>query len=122
MELKELQKRCMLLESERDRYRKEKKALETKLEHMAEQHRTIQAHMEKIRERNSRVEKEKAWESSLFRITLLVFLTYVVTSLVFWTIDIPRPMLNALIPTSAYYVSTLTLPFIRRWWIGRQSS
>ena len=74
-------------------------------------------------ERNVRVEMDKAWEASSFRVVFLVILTYFVTSMVFWLIGVPSPFLNALIPTTGYYLSTLSLPFVKKWWIqGRKSS
>ena len=83
----------------------------------------LELEMQRIRERNVRVEMDKAWEASSFRVVFLVILTYFVTSMVFWLIGVPSPFLNALIPTTGYYLSTLSLPFVKKWWIqGRKSS
>ena len=73
--------------------------------------------MLRVRERNRKVESEKAWENSLSRRVLLLLLTYLVTSSVFWIINIPSPWLNAWIPTTAYFLSTLTMPFLRERWL-----
>jgi len=83
----------------------------------------LEQEMQRIQERNTRVEMDKAWEASNFRVVFLVLLTYLVTSIVFWLIGVPNPFLNALIPTTGYYLSTLSLPFVKKWWIqGRKSS
>ena len=71
-----------------------------------------------IEERNRRVEANKAWETSLFRKLWVLLLTYLVTALVFRLIGVPRFMLNALIPTLAYWMSTASLPFARAAWQG----
>ena len=81
---------------------------------------SLESQVRDIQARNARVELDKAWEASVVRIVVLLGLTYVVTSLVFWLIAVPRPLLNALIPTTAYYLSTLSLPIVQRWWIRRR--
>lgn len=72
-----------------------------------------------VKERNARVEADKAWETSRLRVCFLVGVTYAVTSLVFWLIAVPNAPLNALIPALAYYLSTRSLPVVRRWWFLR---
>jgi len=78
---------------------------------------SLEKKMLRVGERNRKVESEKAWENSICRRFLLLLLTYLVTSLVFWIINIPTPWLHAWIPTTAYFLSTLTLPFVRRRWL-----
>lgn len=34
-----------------------------------------------------------------------------------WTINIPKPWLNAIVPSFAFMLSTLTLPFIKKLWL-----
>lgn len=73
-----------------------------------------------IERRNERVEADKAWETSTFRILSITAMTYVIASIVMWQIDVPRPYLNALIPTIGFYLSTQSLPAIKHWWISKQ--
>jgi uncharacterized small protein (DUF1192 family) len=80
----------------------------------------LEEEIERIKQRNARVERDKEWEASGVRKLFLVVLTYIITSLVFWLIAIPNPFLNALIPTTAYYLSTLSLPVMKRWWMSRR--
>ena len=73
-----------------------------------------------IKERNARVEAEKAWEVSLFRVLLLTVLTYVVSSVVFIAIGDVAPFREALIPAIGYFLSMRSIPFIKRYWITRR--
>ncbi len=72
-----------------------------------------------IKERNNRVEADKAWETSGARVATIVVMTYVLTSIVFYFIGVKNYLLNALIPTVGFYLSTQSLPFVKRWWIGK---
>lgn len=72
-----------------------------------------------IKERNKRVEADKAWETSGLRIFSIVIMTYIITAVVFYFIGVKNFMLNALIPTLGFYLSTQSLPFIKKWWVNR---
>lgn len=80
---------------------------------------SLESELNSLKFRNARVESDKAWEISRTRVVSLIFFTYVITSLVFWLISIPKPLLNALIPTLGYLVSTLSLPIVREWWLNK---
>lgn len=80
----------------------------------------LEAQVESLKARNTRVESDKAWETSLTRVAVLVGITYLITALVFRLISVPNPLLNALIPTIGYLLSTQTLPVIKKWWLERQ--
>lgn len=73
--------------------------------------------IESIKERNKRVEIDKAWETSKTRRVIIAAMTYVFIVIFLWTINIPKPWLNALIPTIGFLLSTSTLPFIKKWWV-----
>ena len=70
-----------------------------------------------IEKRNARVEADKEWETSLARRALLASFTYISVSAYFAAISIPDPFLNAVVPTAAFLLSTLTLPFFREIWL-----
>ena len=78
---------------------------------------TIQA----ILERNRRVEIDKAWEVSLARRGFIALVTYCAALLLFWSAALPIPLLQALIPAGAYLLSTLSLPWVKRWWMGKRT-
>ena len=72
-----------------------------------------------IHERNKRVEANKAWETSAFRRLLIAAATYGMAFFLMMQLQLPNPALNALIPATAYAVSTPSLPFIKNWWIAQ---
>jgi len=70
-----------------------------------------------ILERNSRVELDKAWETSLTRRAVIATITYAVAALFMYRIGVESFLLNACIPTGGYLLSTLSLPWIKRLWL-----
>lgn len=74
--------------------------------------------IERIKERNKRVEADKAWETSVTRRSLIALMTYVVVVVFLWSIDAPSPWFNAIVPAVGFIISTLSLPFFKRVWMG----
>jgi hypothetical protein len=75
--------------------------------------------VENIKTRNFRVEADKSWETSLFRKILILITTYVLASLTMYVIGVPDFYLSSLIPTLGFFLSTLTFPAAKKWWIKR---
>jgi hypothetical protein len=78
----------------------------------------IEKRLAAIENRNARVEEDKAWETSIARRVLVAAFTYAAVGAYFAAISIPDPWLNAVVPTVAFLLSTLTLPFFRKIWLG----
>ncbi len=78
---------------------------------------TIEQKIQKIEERNRRVEDDKAWEISLTRRILLSLFTYLAIGTYLWVIEIERPWLNAIVPAVAFMISMLTMPFFKKLWL-----
>lgn len=76
----------------------------------------LQKEVEQIKRRNERVEIDKAWETSWIRKLFLILFTYISISLYMWIIGVIDPWLNAVIPSIGFLLSTLTLPFIKKYW------
>lgn len=76
--------------------------------------------IERIEERNRRVDADKAWERSWTRRLFIAALTYVFAILVLQSINTPNVHLAAIWPPIGYLLSTLTLPPLKRWWLGRK--
>lgn len=72
-----------------------------------------------IKERNRRVEKDKAWETSYVRIFSICCITYVVAVITLFAIGGNNIFLSAFVPVLGFYLSTRSLPFIRRVWEKR---
>jgi hypothetical protein len=77
----------------------------------------INQEIEKIKIRNLKVEADKAWETSLFRKILVAILTYFVIVLFFYFVNLPKPFVNAIVPTLGFLLSTLSIPFFKQFWI-----
>ena len=79
--------------------------------------RRIEGRIRIIEERNRKVEYDKAWELSYLRRFLLMLFTYLAIGFYLQAADIERPWLNAIVPSAAFMLSTLTLPFFKSLWI-----
>ena len=77
----------------------------------------LEEEIEKIKNRNQRVETDKAWETSYTRRILLMIFTYLAIGFYLVAIKIPNPWLNAIVPAVAFMLSTLTLPFFKKIWL-----
>ncbi|MEN9626705.1 MAG: hypothetical protein RL557_1033 [archaeon] len=73
--------------------------------------------IESIKERNKRVEADKAWEVSFTRRLIIALMTYIIVVIFLWSISAPKPWLNAMVPTAGFILSTLTLSFFKKWWL-----
>ncbi|MBT4120915.1 MAG: hypothetical protein HOA57_01920 [Candidatus Magasanikbacteria bacterium] len=80
---------------------------------------SIEQRIGNIEERNRRVESDKAWETSLLRRLSILVLTYLVVVVFMYFSKIEKPFLNAIVPSMAFVLSTLTLPFIKKWWLKK---
>ncbi len=77
----------------------------------------LQDEIEKIKSRNARVEADKAWETSRFRVFAVSFLTYLMMILLMYVIGVEKPYLSALVPTAGFMLSTLSLRFAKKFWL-----
>ncbi|MFA6475920.1 MAG: hypothetical protein WCV68_00740 [Candidatus Paceibacterota bacterium] len=79
----------------------------------------LQQEIEQIKERNKRVEADKAWETSWARKIVVLVLTYIVIVIFFSFARLPEPFLNAIVPALAFVLSTLTIPVIKKFWLEK---
>lgn len=79
--------------------------------------RNLEKEIEIIKNRNRKVESDKAWETSYFRVLLICLITYLTTTLIFFIIKVDRFYITSVIPTVGFFLSVQTLPFIKKWWI-----
>ena len=75
--------------------------------------------VEQINERNRRVELDKAWETSWTRRGIIAGITYGVATVFMVRIGVADPYLNAFVPTGGYLLSTLSLPFVKAFWLKK---
>jgi polyferredoxin len=79
----------------------------------------IKKELNEIKARNKRVEVDKAWETSWTRKLLILILTYIVIVIFFSVSKLGNPFVNAIVPTIGFFLSTLTIPFFKGWWIRK---
>ena len=73
--------------------------------------------LDAIQQRNARVEADKAWETSWTRKIIITFLTYFIVMLYLTMLGMERVYLHALVPAGGYFLSTLSLPFFKQYWV-----
>jgi hypothetical protein len=79
----------------------------------------VEKEIKELKNRNVRVEKDKAWEVSKTRKIVIAILTYLTIVLFFITMNLPSPFVNAIVPTIGFLLSTLALPFIKKFWVKK---
>ena len=79
----------------------------------------LEMEISKLKERNARVEADKAWETSNIRKLIIAIFTYLAIAVYMWAVAIPSPFLNAIVPTVGFLLSTLTLPAFKKIWLRR---
>ena len=79
----------------------------------------LQMEIEKMKKRNQRVEADKSWETSWARKLVISVLTYIVIVVFFSVAELPKPFVNAIVPSIAFILSTLTIPFFKKLWLKR---
>ena len=79
----------------------------------------LQSEIETIKNRNKRVEADKAWETSISRKVIVAVLTYLVIVLFFYSAGLPNPFINAIVPTLGFILSTLSLPILKEIWLKK---
>ncbi len=82
--------------------------------------RELERRIESVEWRNARVEADKAWETSWFRVGSIAVATYVIVVAVLLSIGAANPLLSALVPAIGYLLSTQTIPVLKRWWLGKK--
>ena len=81
---------------------------------------SVEERLARIESRNSKVEADKAWETSWTRRIAIMVLTYLVVSAYLAFVVHIDPWINALVPVIGFLLSTLTIEFIKNRWTARQ--
>jgi hypothetical protein len=79
----------------------------------------LQKEIETIKERNQKVELDKKWETSWTRKLSILILTYFAVVIFFIAIGLVDPFINGIVPTLGFFISTLSLPVIKKLWIKK---
>lgn len=79
--------------------------------------RELEKEIEKIKERNKRVELDKAWETSWTRRICICILTYIVVIVYSYIVrNYDNIFLSSLVPVIGFTLSTLSLKYVRKIW------
>ncbi len=73
--------------------------------------------IQKLKERNLRVESDKQWERSWTRRIFIMVITYIVAVTWLLLIKESHSFLKAIVPVAGYILSTLSLPFLKDIWL-----
>ncbi len=77
----------------------------------------LEKEIKEIKERNKRVEKDKAWETSWTRRICIMILTYIVVIAYSYIIRKSNNILfSSLVPVIGFTLSTLSLKLVRKLW------
>ena len=81
----------------------------------------LEKEIKEIKERNKRVEANKAWETSWVRRICIMILTYCVVIIYSFSISkISNIWLSSLVPVIGFTLSTLSLNLIRNIWNNKR--
>lgn len=77
----------------------------------------LEQRIQKIEQRNYKVEQDKAWETSLMRKATISVITYFIAAWFMYLIKVEHYWSNAFIPTVGYILSTLSIPVVKQYWL-----
>ena len=80
----------------------------------------LEKKIELIEKRNKKVEGDKAWETSFFRKILIIVLTYIFAVLYLKVADTTNPYFGAVVPCAGFFLSTITIDFIKKRWLTKK--
>lgn len=81
---------------------------------------TIENRIAALEARNKRVETDKAWETSRTRKIAIMVLTYLTIVVYLYFVIHINPWLNALVPVAGFFLSTLTVGYLKDIWVDRR--
>ena len=77
----------------------------------------LEKEIELIKERNKRVEKDKAWETSWTRRICIMVLTYIVVVIYSYIVQkYNNIFFSSIVPVIGFTLSTLSLKLVRKIW------
>jgi len=77
----------------------------------------LEKEIELIKERNKRVEKDKAWETSWTRRICIMILTYIVVVIYSYIVkNYNNIFFSSIVPVIGFTLSTLSLKLVRKIW------
>lgn len=82
----------------------------------------LKEEIEKIKERNRRVEADKAWETSRTRTIFIALSTYLLILIFMVLVGADHPYFNAFLGAVSYVISTESYGVLKKWWLKNRKS
>lgn len=79
--------------------------------------RDLEKEIEQIKQRNKRVELDKAWEVSWSRKIVIAGVTYLSIALFLSITKFEKPWESAIVPTIGFLLANMTVPFFKNLWL-----
>jgi hypothetical protein len=80
---------------------------------------SLETRTKSIEDRNQKVTVDKAWEVSKARKLIIFIITYLLVGVFLVWLNASKPWFSAIIPPSAFLLSTLALQKIKIIWINK---
>ena len=80
----------------------------------------LEKKIERIENRNKRVELDKAWETSNIRKILIIVMTYIFAVLYLDVADTTNPYFGAVVPCVGFFLSTQSIDLIKKKWMSKK--
>ncbi len=77
----------------------------------------LESEITKIKERNRRVELDKAWETSWSRKIVISGVSYITIALFLYVTGFDRPWEGAIVPTIGFLLANMSIPFFKTLWL-----
>lgn len=82
----------------------------------------LKEEIEKIKERNRRVEGDKAWETSKTRTVFISVITFCIVYVFMTFGNANNPFLSSLVAVAAYWLSTESYGLLKKWWLRKRKA
>ncbi len=77
----------------------------------------LEKEIQKIKDRNQRVEADKAWEISWSRKIVIALVTYIAIALFLSLTNMQNPWEGAIIPTVGFLLANMSIPLFKNLWV-----
>lgn len=95
--------------------------MENRIEELESKVKELEEKVSKIEQRNHRVEDNKLWETCWLRKVLIIAFTFVFASAYLYVANTTNPLLGAIVPCAGFFLSTLTIKPIKKYYLNRRN-
>lgn len=95
--------------------------MENRIEELESKVKELEEKVSKIEQRNHKVEDNKLWETCWLRKVLIIAFTFVFASAYLYVANTTNPLLGAIVPCAGFFLSTLTINPIKKYYLNRRN-